>query len=442
MAKVVIVYEHKAREKDTVLLLQYELKRRNYDVEIFQINELNRIQYLFKKVDLIITPFLYDDCELKEVFGTFGRVNRICNLQWEQIYNGACKDSHKRTPKNNAKYATHICWGMSSYNRLMENGCCKAVLTGAPQMDFLKNTFREWYLNKNVLFDKYGVEKENKTLLFISSFSYLGLSDERLEEIKSLVDFDPYYFRDLTEKTRDIILCWFERLLNEHRDINIIYRPHPGEIFDNRIESLCNKYKNLYFIDNESVSQWIVRCDVILNWYSTAGVEAFFAGKNNIFLRPIDFPANLDYEMFDKVCTVTTYDDFIKYIFDDEIVSKYYTEFPLGKNIEPYYLIDNVLSFMKIADTVENILKEKEDNRISSIYHCTWRLYIHFKYYVKLIIYRGWKSSSCFATKFVKNINRLQSLVNSCEKKEEELIDYKEQIAFKNRIKNFYKSEC
>lgn len=439
MAKIVILYEHKAREMDTVLLLQYELRKRGHDVSIFQINELNRVKYLLKKVDLILTPFLYGNCELKEMFGTFGSVSKICNLQWEQIYNRRANDDCKRTPKDNAKYATHICWGINSYNRLIENGCCKAVLTGAPQMDFFKNIFSKWYLSKDILYDKYGIEKENKTLLFISSFSYLGLSDERLERLKSYVDFDPYQFKALTEKSRNIILCWFERLLDEYKEINIIYRPHPGEIFDNRIESLCNKYKNLHFISDESVSQWIVRSDVILNWYSTAGAEAFFAKKNNIFLRPIDFPANLDYEMFDKVCITKTYDEFVSYIINDTLVNEYYKKIPLKKHIEPYYLTDNVLSFMKIADTVESLLKEKEDDRISSIYHCTWRLYSHFKYFAKLMIYKSWMHSDFLATKIIKKVDRLQRFVDSYSKSEIEIIRYEEQLAFENRIQNIHR---
>ena len=141
MAKIVIVYEHKTREMNTVLMLSHELRRRNHDVSIFQINDLNRFRYLRKKIDLIVTPFLYGDHEIEMLMSIFGRVNRICNLQWEQVYNGTVGDDYKRTPKGNAKYATHICWGVESYNRLVKNGCLKAVLTGAPQMDFLQKSF-------------------------------------------------------------------------------------------------------------------------------------------------------------------------------------------------------------------------------------------------------------------------------------------------------------
>ncbi len=434
MANIVIVYEHKAREMETVLLLQYELKKRNHDVSIFQINDLNRIRFLIKKIDLIITPFLYGNYELKYLFETFGHVNKICNLQWEQIYNGTCKDDYKRTPKDNAKYATHICWGENTYNRLIESGCSNAVLTGAPQMDFLKKRFSKWYLSRDELYSKYGIEKKNKTLLFISSFSYLGLSKERIERIKSLVDFDPYYFKNLTEKSRDIILLWFEKILKDNPKINIVYRPHPGELFDDRIEKLCNKYKNLYFISDGSVSQWIVGCDVILNWYSTAGVEAFFAGKNNVFLRPVDFPKNMDYQMFDMACQAKTYDDFISLISNEELVNEHYRKYPLKKNIAPYYLTDEALSFMKIVDIIEMLIREEEDNRIGSIYRSQWRLSGHFKWCIKLMLYRVCICSK-FMLKIVKKRKRLKRFVEFYSKLDTEKINCEDKIAFEGRIK-------
>ncbi|TYZ24506.1 surface carbohydrate biosynthesis protein [Selenomonas ruminis] len=443
MASIVILYEHKAREMETVLLLRYELMRRRHDVSIFQIDDLSRMKYLFKKTDLVITPFLYGDYELKKyVLEIFGCVNRICNLQWEQIYNRGGKNNPKRNPKGNAKYATHICWGMDTYNRLISDKCINSVITGAPQMDFLKDDFNNWYLDKETLYSKYGIDKNKKTLLFISSFSYLGLSDEKLEELKLLVDFNPYLFRDLTEKSRDVILSWFDNIMRENDNINIIYRPHPGEVMDDRMRDLCNRYKNIFFIGEESVSQWIVRCDAILNWYSTAGVEAFFANKNNIFLRPFEFPIDMDYEMFGSVCTAKTYNDFRELILNEEAVNEYYKNNPLDKKVALYYLIDKKFSFIKIVGVIEKMLQEKEDTRISSAYRCRWRWYSLFKSYIKLIVYKSWKHSDFFATKIVKNINVLQRVVESCLKKETETIKQEDICSFDEKFRRIYKADC
>lgn len=443
MANIVILYEHKAREMETVLLLRYELMRRKHDVNIMQTDDLNRTKYLFKKTDLVITPFLYGNYELKRyVFEIFGCVNRICNLQWEQIYNRGDKKNYKRNPKGNAKYATHICWGMDTYNRLINDECINAVITGAPQMDFLKDSFNDWYLKKDILYAKYGIDINKKTLLFISSFSYLGLSDDKMDELKSLVDFDPYFFRELTEKSRDVILSWFEKMMEDNSRINIIYRPHPGELIDERIRDLCNRYDNLYLISEESVSQWIVRCDVILNWYSTAGIEAFFANKNNVFLRPFELPTNMDYEMFDTVCTAKTYNDFSKLILNEEIVSDYYKNNPLDKKVTLYYLMDKKPSFIKIVDVIEKMLDKKEDMRISSAYHCTWRWHSLIKCYIKMIVYKCWKHSNFFATIFVKNINILQMVIESCLKKEIEIIQQEDIHSFNEKICRIYKHNC
>ncbi|MBR1796586.1 MAG: hypothetical protein IJ757_01010 [Clostridiales bacterium] len=440
MANIVLVYEHKAREMESILLIQYELRRRGHNVELFHTHELNRKKYIFNSPDVVVTPFLYGNAELdKYVFETFGRIKRICNLQWEQVYNGTSKQNNKRTPKENAKYATHICWGKNSYNRLMANGCINAKLTGAPHMDFLKKEFRTWYLSRDTLFEKYGLVRNNKTILFISSFSYLGLSDERMEEIKARADFDPYYFRDLTEKSRDIIFSWFEKVLIEQPDVTIVYRPHPGELYDDKIKKMCERFNNMKCIADESVKQWIVACDVILNWYSTAGVEAYFAGKNNIFLRPVPFPTDMEFEMFESVCTAMTLDDFVSLINDENKVEEYYLQHPLGERIAPYYLTDTSLSFVKIADEIERLINSDGDKHLCDKYKITKKIQSHIKYIAKELLYENWRRSSHLALTIIEKVVRLQEFVNYQSRLEQEKILPEDINLLETRIQAIYR---
>ncbi len=389
MSNIVILYEHKVREMDTAMLLWHELSRRGHKVDLFQVRQLDRRKYFFNTPDLVITPFLYGNLELtKYIYKTFGNVKKICNLQWEQVYNGSSKNERKRTPKQEAVKAVHICWGQQSYERLKCNGCNNAVLTGAPQLDFLKSKFAAWHKSREELFSYYNIDSSKKTLLFISSFSYLNSDDKSLEERRYLLDFDPFFFKELTIASRNIILEWFDKLLTEMEDVNIIYRPHPGELIDNKLNDLCEKHKNLYFISDYSVQQWITVSDIILNWYSTSAVDAYFANKSNLFLRPIDIPENIEYEMFRNICKCKTYEDFLSFIDMPQRVDEYYKKFPLEKSINSYYLVENSYSYLKILDLIDRMLTTRDfDIRDAKVYSGYSHLTTHLDYAFKYLTY-------------------------------------------------------
>ncbi len=392
MSNIVILYEHKVREMDTAMLLWHELSRRGHKVDLFQVRQLDRGKYFFNTPDLVITPFLYGNLELKKyIYKTFGNVKKICNLQWEQVYNGSSKNESKRTPKQEAAKAVHICWGQQSYERLKRNGCNNAVLTGAPQLDFLKSKFAAWHKSRKELFGYYNIDPSKKTLLFISSFSYLNCDDKSLEEHRSLLDLDPFYFKELTIASRNIILEWFDKLLTEAEDVTIIYRPHPGELIDNKLSNLCEKHKNLYFISDYSVQQWITASDIILNWYSTSAVDAYFANKSNLFLRPVDIPENIEYEMFRNICKCKSYEDFLRFIDRPQLIDEYYKKFPIENGINSYYLVENSYSYLKILDLIDRMLTTQDfDIRDAKVYsgysHFTTHLDYAFKYLTYTVV--------------------------------------------------------
>lgn len=436
MSKIVIEYEHKAREMETVLLLSYILKKRGHKVKLIQINEQNRIQYLFWHPDMIITPYLYGNFELFEyVYKIFGKVKKICNLQWEQVYNGTSKEN-KRTPKELARKAVHICWGEDSYDRLKMSGCKNAVLTGAPQLDFLRKEFRGWYKERKDLFEEYGIDESKKTILFISTFTYFGLSDERMEELKKIVDFDPYSFRELTERTRDEVLNWFERILKDNSDVNIIYRPHPGELMDERINSFSKNNENFHIISDYSVKQWITTCDIILNWYSTAGVEVYFAGKANLFLRPFAFPHDMDFEMFTDACYISSYDELKKYIASPELINEYYLSHPIEIKLSPYYLIDNECAYMKIISVIEKMINHNLDDFSCKKFIFPVYIYNDVYSFFRYIIYKLFSGDAKWIARLVNKSKMINNMVKYHRRLEIEKIGQKEENdAYKKFLK-------
>ena len=314
MLDFLILYEHKVREMETVLLLQYELQRRGYSVDILNVYAFVRTKYvLWRKPVCIVVPFLYGDEELQRwVYNFCGSTRKVFNLQWEQVFNKSSDDDSRQTPSGHAREAAHLCWGEKSLRRLQRAGVANPLLLGHPGMDFLSPRFRGWYSDRSAVNARYGFPEGRRMIFFISSFSYVSCTDSQLAFYSTITDRDPFAFKALSVETRNRILEWFDRYLTECGEAAVVvYRPHPAELRDGKIDELAARHPSFYFIQDDSVRQWISVADVVLNWYSTSAVEACFAGKRSYFLRPVEIPDGSDYRMFDGVEKITGYQGFV-----------------------------------------------------------------------------------------------------------------------------------
>lgn len=355
--------------------------------------ELNTPRYMFsRKPHMVVVPYLYADGVIDEIIISIcGKVKKILNLQWEQVYNGNSLVA-KRTPIGMAKLATHICWGLITKKRLEAAGIKNAIITGAPQMDFAKPAFRAYFYTKKELCETYNLDTQKKIILFISSFSYWNLSKKEIGRIQSLVDFDVNEFRKITNDTKTIVLKWFQEFLDEHPEYVIVYRPHPAEKDDQRLNEFETRNKCFRVIKELSVKQWILISDMVLNWYSTSGVEALFAGINCLYLRPIPIPRNIDYVMYTKVCIADSYSIMIDYIEHPSKIESYYKYNNIEQDISEYYLKDESYAIFNIASLIEEMLKSNKFDmdlkysQLNQFYKllkieykrlCTW---LYFKY--------------------------------------------------------------
>lgn len=360
MLDVLLVYEHKVREIETIIALKLLLEKKGLSVDIIWVRDYKRFKYFFyNKPKLIVTPYLYSNKEVYDtVISICGNMNKVLNLQWEQIFNGKSTDT-TNNPKEIAKYASHICWGDSSYNRLKSTGVQNLFLTGAPQLDFLKPAFDDYFFSKEQLAKKYHLDIRKKWILFISSFSYYNLSDCELDEIQSFADFNVYDFRTLTIKTKDEVIEWFKKFLSEHQDCQIIYRPHPAETNDEYLNNITNDNNAFRIISEESVKQWIKVSDVVLNWYSTSGVESYFAGKENYFLRPYTLSDDIEYKMYINSPKIKNYEEMVKVIYDENIGERKISQKVID-DINEFYLYTDEYACVNIVNKIIEMLKTKD----------------------------------------------------------------------------------
>ena len=353
MTDFVIFYEHRARELESVCLLKEELCGRGYRVRVANTLFWRAFStFLFYRPKVLVVPWLYGDREVA-FFNRFPvQMGKIVNLQCEQIHSLYARKNPKTYPSGYARKAFHVCWGERQKAYLEEAGIPaeKLLLTGSISMDMNRSGFHSFFLSRQELAQKYKLDETCPWNLFISSFSYVGLSDERLHEIEEMFPL-AFQLADISRRTRNALLKWFEQYAVTHPDTIFIYRPHPAEQQDGRLREMEEQFGNFKVISEESVRQWIFCCDRINNWYSTSINDVCFLGKNSSTLRPVEMPPLMENEELKEEKFLTTYEEFEKF---NEKGGKE-TSRELRKVVQRYCQHDEIPAYVKLADCLEKI---------------------------------------------------------------------------------------
>lgn len=354
-------YEHESREYENLLLLKRILKKRGYSAKISHVSKWGYGWHmLFSAPKVVIVPWLrYDDNVYKYTHFFRKKVNKLANLQLEQIYNEFDILTKLNLIQGLAREGYHICWGENSKNRMISCQISEkhTNICGAVQMDFFHPAFAGYFKSKSQLAEEFQLDESMHWRLFISSFSYANCSQEVLQHLKD--NFGDYSeFADISKRSKEMLLNWYEDVLSVKKEIVFIYRPHPSEITDERLLEIERKYNNFKVISAYSIKHWIVACDAIDTWYSTSIAEIYFAKKNCNILRPKQMPDELEVEIMAKAQFINTYTDFIK-TFDNNYLND--SEFPIKEeDINRYYSYCNErLSAERLCDYLEKVLTDQ-----------------------------------------------------------------------------------
>lgn len=358
----ILMYEHKVREFDNLCLLKYELDRRGYRTKILYENDWTFLQSrnVVYETRVLVIGYCYTSSSIKDYASYRIKFDKVVNLQWEQMITKDQEDDSNsfRNLSGLAKEIVHISWGERNYRRLVEKAGVSpqnVKIAGNITMDLLRPEFKGFYLSRDEICDKYGLSKGKKICLFIAGFKYLEVSQqEREENIKRFGEGRRRYL-EVAEKEQLTILQWFEKFLKERDDYIIIYRPHPGDSSP-RAQKLADRYENFVVISELSVKQWIVVCDLVCAWNSTAIFEAFFAGKNPFFLCPYPIPEDQIHPLIIKMNKVEEYSTFYEAMTEEK------TDLGLTNEIvNPYYIIDEAIpSYVKISDELEAVYRNPQ----------------------------------------------------------------------------------
>ena len=193
--------------------------------------------------------------------------------------------------------------------------------------------------------------------------------------------------KDLTAKTYYELINWYEKLLydGDLKDkIELIYRPHPSEIIDEKIASLTKKYSHFHIIGDLTISEWAMNIDIAYVWTSTSSVEISAAGVPVIALTPYKIKPYLEMDLVKEIEKIETASDCLK-LTKDILAGKMSN---INKNFKEevgkYYQISDKSASENIVDFVKDILSN-EDNIIMnefSIFKGIVKIFIYFYEYI------------------------------------------------------------
>ena len=358
-----ILYEHIVRELDNDCLIMAELARRGYTSELFQLMDRKKLKYFtYKKPQVLVASAMYDNASLNSfVYNNVGRLDKVVNLHWEEMLSHEQEESKFFSLTENAAKCTHICWGPAARDRIVAGGvpADNAVITGAIQLDFLRPQFDGYFKTRSQLAAEYGLDESKRWLLYVSSFSCANMDDKEVEELGEMTDLDFRGFKLSGARSMHTTLEWFSRLLGEHDDLEIIYRPHPTEWQTPPLEEMKSKHDRFKVIKDYTVGQWLRVSDLSAFWISTSIAEAYYTGKPCIVLRPEAVPREYDPVIYEDCNAVASYDAL------NEAVGSKQLAFPIDeKRMQSYFDIDRSYpTYMRICDLLEETLKNPPRDR-------------------------------------------------------------------------------
>ena len=443
MLDYLFIYEHKARELESLCLLKAALELNGFSCEIIQVFDLSfkSLNYMFFNKPRVVVVFaLYDNNSFNDLVINFvGYSKKVVNLHWEQLISDKYIKLGLHNPKGLAALATHICWGENSFKRLKNCGVKNAVITGPIHLDFLRKDFRDFYLSKDKLCNEFNIDQSKKIVLYISSFTFATMTSAEKVSTEKLLGGCCDDIAQLSKESREMTLSIYEQLLesDEGKNIYIIYRPHPGENIDDRLKNIENKYNNFKIIETYSIKQWILSVDVIFTWFSTSIAEIYYAGETCYVLRPYPISETVDVTAFKGVKSISTYEEVYSII-----KNNYEQEFPISINLlEDYYDFSyEVPSYKRILKLLIEVYKTDNYN-ISYTWNKKKYILSLLKIVLKIIVRKfKIKFNTWPFCKIIKAKTLLDKHWFYYSKSQKDIISQNEILTIVNRIKTIIKN--
>ena len=349
MKSVIIFYEHKARELNSILLLKEELEKRNLKVLLYSyvFEYYEALDYMKKHpADFIVVPAMYMLRTYKLIV-PFAKINRNCsfiNLHHEQISSDAILSSvmpRHETAKNNIY---HFSWSENFKRQLMSYGVHEENIRvdGIGRLDSIYAQ-KGKVNNKDAYAKEFGLDPSKKWILYCETRDWVWENvgyEKFLRKTYGDDLYEEYYYDQKT--SLDHSLNDFNNLPDSFFDeFEVIYRPHPGIAYKPEIN------KNIKIISKYSVYDWFTCIDANVVSYSTAAYESEAFGIPTFIDTVFEMNPKFALGGFDKYTHLSSL---------KEIKEKLATYDHTAKIYEEYIGIVDGNSTKRMADSIIEIM--------------------------------------------------------------------------------------
>ncbi len=372
MFDFVFVYEHKARELESLCLLAAGLIERGYSVRLLNSRDVSGSAPASYSANVLCIPSCYRSKSLALFCGDRIIFERLVNLQWEQIFEPGQMQSRLslRYPREVALAASHVSWGEENRNFLTDK--CglpeeRAMLCGHMPFDLTLRRFDDFYLKRDDFLLRQSISPDKRVFLFISSFGYCDVTKKQMHRYAANFGDAALGLRDISEKTRPVIIEWILSLLSERPDAVFVYRPHPSENHSQELADISRQVPNFLIRTDCSVMQWMRAVDAVYSWRSTSVMYADRLGVPCYNLRPFPIPRDNELGIFKDAELIKDKGAFIRSSYSnagDTVVNK--------SVVERFCHEEDGLVCGVVADRLERLLKDKG----SYLPYKTWQHYI------------------------------------------------------------------
>ena len=307
------IYEVRNRELENICLLAAELEKRGYTPAFVNSWYASSNVIPDYEAEVVVVSACYSTNTYTFFTKYATSFKKVVNMQWEQILHNGYVESPGTTSWDfwgESLKTRHVCWGENTKNRLMTKfGVPEEFLRvcGCIPLDFYRSEFRTRFIPREKLFRDNGLDTEKTTMLFISSFSFTSLPLNTRP--KSSVDFSDVHAKSVVDSQKEIA-AWMEKACMEYPDIQFIYRAHPAEAQAEFLLNLERENKNFFCLSKEPIKHWIMACDKIYNWTSTAAAEVYVSGKQSFVVEPVPLDHRVTYRLFENIDSIKDYDSF------------------------------------------------------------------------------------------------------------------------------------
>src|SRR5688500_6120389 len=298
-ADVVYFFEHAARELDVACAVACLLREQGVRTTVVQ------WPHGFHRVSaqpaprVVAIPFCYNERSYYPLLLDW-RKSTFFNLSWEQLFYAGNEKAKSPSGPFALRHVIHHAWSDYYASWLTERGvpAQNIFVNGHPAYALYRNPYRAYFASRTDLAERYGISSDKPWVVFPENYNWAFYSPATLQRFLEAGQSPSQIaeMKDFCDASLRKTLEWCSELARTGK-AEVIIRPRPATPlpqFRRFVEDVLGAVPSgMHLIQEGTVREWILACDVVISSHSTTLIEAALAGKPQFMLSPERMPESL-----------------------------------------------------------------------------------------------------------------------------------------------------